>query len=643
MSKKLINTGLLWKEWKENQLIFLLALVIMTWDTIWSPLLGLLTKGDPIYQLSSWGHDLNCLVYYNIYHSYDVMFLDYGMWVCLLLGVYILSRERRGSLEYLVTTPATRQEIITAKFLTGMTAILGIVLVEAAVMAWGGSHLAYTDYGIKEIGKWVFFTYPTLLAMFSIGLLAASLAGSIISSGFIAFFILILPALLNELFIILFEPLGRLLLRQPGSNAKITGSIMAHTSYLEDGFRSIASYLSIPDYLDRASRFPNLRNYTLNGYIYEIPDKILQHMTVLDPYYTFENLLLLAMICLIFFITVKAFTANSIEKKKLIIFPAIQNIALILISICLSQVVNWKLHSRGLFHTAPVYLLSLLLAALVIYTLLWLIICRYTNRSFIQTCRSVDWSRTARITGGGAAVVLLVALVVCAALPQLMLTTMKLGGLCRSAAPRLYEKPVTRHINENSPAQGDTIKCFNLSFSSPWETYLQVKREEDNINVHFSGEKAIRVYKYAHISNRIYWFTEAEGRTLRNLVYDDQSTPGYYAALSPILNSSPDQIRLFMPRQKAMKNLLQVVLKAEILENSGYPICHLTTSCIDGIQFPANVEEVPPGMVYADGPERASVTEFTDDHNQMYSIIIEGPHLKQSDVDRIISSVRFVE
>lgn len=645
MSKKLINTGLLWKEWKENRLIFLLALVIMTWDTIWSPLLEMLTKGDVIFRLSNWGHDLNCLVYYSIYHSYDIMFLDYGMWVCLLLGVYILSRERRGSLEYLVTTPVTRQEIITAKFLTGMTAILGIVLIEAAVMAWGGSHLAYTDYGIKDIGKWVFFTYPTLLAMFSIGLLAASLAGSIISSGFIAFFILILPALLNELFIILFEPLGRLLLRQPGFSAKITGSIMAHTSYLEDGFRSIASYLSIPDYLDRASRFPNLKNYTLNRYIYDIPDKTLQHMTVLDPYYTFENLLLLAMICLIFYITVKAFTANSIEKKKLIIFPAVQNIAIILISICLSQVVNWKLHSRGLFHTAPVYLLSLFLVTLVINILLWLVICRYTNRSFIQTCRSVDWNRVARVTGGVTAVVLVLALMFYAALPQLMLTTMKLGGLCQSAAPRLYEKPVTRQINENNPAQGDRIKCFNLSFSNPWGTYRQVKREEDNINVNFPGEKAIRVYKYAHISNRIYWFTEAEGRTLRKVVYDDQSTPGYYAALSPILNSSPEQISFSISRQEAMKNLLQVVLKAEILGNSGYPICHLTTPCIDGIQFPANVEEVPPETVYAKASEseRTSITEFTDNHNQIYSIVIEGPNLKQSEVDRIISSVRFVE
>lgn len=644
MGKKLINTGLMWKEWKENRLIFLLALVVMSWDTIWSPLLELLIREDTKYQLYTWGHDLNCLVYHNIYHNYDIMFLNYGMWVCLLLGVYILSRERRGSLEYLVTTPVSRQEIIIAKFLTGLIAILGIVLVEAAVMAWGGSHLAEADYGIKEIGKWVFFTYPTLLAMFSIGLLAAALAGSIISSGFIALFILILPTLLNELFIYtLLEPLGRLLLRQPGLNAKITGNIIIYTSYLEDGFRSITSYLSIPDYLYRGDRFPNLNNYIYKSFPYDVPDKILHHITMLDPYYTFDNLLLLGIICLIFFITVKAFTAKSIGKKKLILFPVVQNVTILLISICLSQMLNWKLHTRGLIHTAPVYLLGFFLTALLFYTLLWLVICRITNHSFMQTCRSADWGRGARITGRVAAMVLLLALVVYAALPQLMLTAMELGGLSRPATPRLYEKPATRYMSATQTVKDNTIHCFNLSFSNPWGAYHKVRPVKDNVDFAFGDDRCIRVYKYSQITEDIYWFNKGN-RSLRNLVYNNRSPVGY-VALAPILNSSPEQVQFSKSRQEAMKNILQVVLKAEIMGNSGYSICHLTTPCIDGVQFPTNVEEVPPGMVYAraSDSERASVTEFTDNHNQIYSIVIEGPHLKQSEVDQIISSVRFVE
>ncbi len=167
-----VNKGLLWKEWQQNRMYFLAAFLIMSYDPLIKPLgygiKDLLGADAGRYTLAHALGNINGLFYASYHNTFEQM----GMYIVILLGVIILVQERPGSLNYLVSTPVSRTEIITAKFLTGSAAITVIIVVNAllaAIIAVGNASMGAESIG----GFWGFMVITFIVAYLVIILLSA--------------------------------------------------------------------------------------------------------------------------------------------------------------------------------------------------------------------------------------------------------------------------------------------------------------------------------------------------------------------------------------------------------------------------------------------------------------------------------------
>jgi len=195
-----VNKGLLWKEWQQNRMYFLVAFLIMSYDPLIKPLgygiKDLLGAGAGRYTVTHALGNISGLLSASYHNTFEQM----GMYIVILLGVIILVQERSGSLNYLVGTPVSRTEIITAKFLTGSAAITGIIAINALFMIIVGLLLP-VSYSTGLVLKWAVLTTAVFLALFSLGLLVASFTGHLLSALCLSMLFTGLPSMLGAMII----------------------------------------------------------------------------------------------------------------------------------------------------------------------------------------------------------------------------------------------------------------------------------------------------------------------------------------------------------------------------------------------------------------------------------------------------------
>jgi ABC-type transport system involved in multi-copper enzyme maturation permease subunit len=101
--------------------IFMAAFLVMTYDTIMKPLgywiKGMLGSAAGAYTMIGALDQISNVLSAAAYHN---TMEQIGPFIVLLLGVTILIQERSGSLNYLISTPVSRKEIIVAKSCTGV-------------------------------------------------------------------------------------------------------------------------------------------------------------------------------------------------------------------------------------------------------------------------------------------------------------------------------------------------------------------------------------------------------------------------------------------------------------------------------------------------------------------------------------------
>jgi ABC-type transport system involved in multi-copper enzyme maturation permease subunit len=292
-----VNRGLLWKEWRINRLYFLIAFLLMSYDliikTVGYGLKGILVADTAANGAAAWfGNTASNMLAVSYHNSLE----QTGIYVSLLLGVIILMQERSGSLNYLVTTPVTRQEIIIAKFVAGSTFLLGLMFINAAFMAVASLLFGVSISAILII-KWAVLTTAAFIALFSLGLLVATFTGHYLSGVVLAFLVAGFPQILSAMLV-------------NDNTQKIFG-------------------LS-PDWAEKIEGFISL--FVLSDYITRNQDAgtILQRF---PPNYLTETLFLILITALLLLAAVRIFSRNPLENQgQMFIFDNAYHYAQILVA-----------------------------------------------------------------------------------------------------------------------------------------------------------------------------------------------------------------------------------------------------------------------------------------------------------------------
>jgi ABC-type transport system involved in multi-copper enzyme maturation permease subunit len=186
--------GLLWKELRYNARLFGLAFILISWQNLFFPVIrGLLREG---VTFAEW---YTTLLYMMNPHAFSSSFMvQIGIIISIAMGVLILNHERSGSLEYLLSTPVHRKEIIVSKFISGSLALAGIMFINALVVV-----LVLAAGPVVLVSKtmvigWFFSMTVAWICLFTLGLAASTLCRNFAAAGLTALFIFALPGMITQ-------------------------------------------------------------------------------------------------------------------------------------------------------------------------------------------------------------------------------------------------------------------------------------------------------------------------------------------------------------------------------------------------------------------------------------------------------------
>lgn len=298
-----VSPGLLWKEWQQNRLYFLAAFLIMSYDTIIKPLgygiKGILGSAAGTYTMTGALGQVSNVLSAGAYHN---SMEQLGSLLCILLGVTILTQERSGSLNFLLSTPVSRKEIILAKSCTGGLAIILIMMVNALFLIMAGL-IWPVDYYAVLVMKWALLTTAVFIALFNLGLMVASFTGHWLSAIGLSVLLANLPSML-----------GIMLINFTTIELFNLSPIFIHRVNM------IAHYLTIPAYIRRDTE------YMGNAPI----------ATKLHPDYPLETLILILLIALLLLLAIKIFKNNPLENNgQMLMSNRAAHIAVIILALLL--------------------------------------------------------------------------------------------------------------------------------------------------------------------------------------------------------------------------------------------------------------------------------------------------------------------
>ncbi len=175
-----LHPMLVLKEWHQHQLKILLYSLLMSGLYIVGPFLAaaLNTRVGMLWQV-----DLAGLVSTTLDYGSSILFL--GWFIAFVWGVLLSDEKKNGTLDFLLTTPVTRRQVVKTKYIMGMALLILNLLVVAFYLA-GIVMFISTSYTLVDVGVWFIQTAAVLAAVFGIAFAASTVAGNAISSGILA-------------------------------------------------------------------------------------------------------------------------------------------------------------------------------------------------------------------------------------------------------------------------------------------------------------------------------------------------------------------------------------------------------------------------------------------------------------------------
>ena len=282
--------GLLWKEWRQYYWSFILAFIVIGLEPVLVPITYW------VYRTDAWSHGIKGILATGSSTTETI-----AMIAVIVLAALMLAGERGSGLNYLVSTPVSRRQIITAKYIVGSLGILAIMLIISLFLIVSGKVLP-AQYSTQEVIQWATLTTAALLCLFSLALLVASFSGGILSSVLFTAIIMGLPWMLVSLTMYVFR------------------QFCTVSTALELKARYIVTYIFIPDYITRDGR--HIWNSNSNQFI----DRV-------APDYPLEIIALLLASLLFFWLAINIFEKNPLERQgELLLFGNFKQIGELFIS-----------------------------------------------------------------------------------------------------------------------------------------------------------------------------------------------------------------------------------------------------------------------------------------------------------------------
>jgi ABC-type transport system involved in multi-copper enzyme maturation permease subunit len=221
--------GLLWKEWTQNRWYFLLAFLALGLQPSWGALnYGINQQGNIAI---AWAFGIK-----QILVAGSSAMETTAMVVAVFLAALMLTGERGNGLNYLVTTPVSRREIIISKFIGGSLALIIIMFLISlsfiVAIKWYPA-----GYKVSEVINWSVITTLALLCLFSLGLWVASFTQGIVIVTLITAVIMALPWIFISM------------------ATQVYGQYYLLSASLELKLRYLQTYFFIPNYISREGYF----------------------------------------------------------------------------------------------------------------------------------------------------------------------------------------------------------------------------------------------------------------------------------------------------------------------------------------------------------------------------------------------------
>ena len=289
-----VMRGLLWKEWRQYYWSFILAFVVIGLEPVLVPITYWVYRTGS--RADAWSDGIKAILATGFSTTETIAII-----AVIVLASLMLAGERGSGLNYLASTPVSRRQIMTAKYIVGSLGILAIMLFISLFLIVAGQVLP-AQYSAQEVMQWAALTTAALLCLFSLALLVASFSGGILSSALFTAIFMGLPWMLVSLTLYVFR------------------QFCTVSAALELKVRYIVTYLFIPDYITRDGR------YIWSSDSIQVIDRV-------TPDYPLEITLLLLASLLFFWLAIKIFEKNPLERQgELLLFGNFKQIGAIFLS-----------------------------------------------------------------------------------------------------------------------------------------------------------------------------------------------------------------------------------------------------------------------------------------------------------------------
>ncbi|WP_124727148.1 ABC transporter permease subunit [Staphylospora marina] len=224
MRRLLPNKALLWREWRQNRWWMIGLFWLIIWNLAGSTMVKIasgrlpelyewyiLRSGIPENQVWSveWASMINGRMFAPATWTLSMNPIEGLAPVAVFFwGVWMITRERmQGRLEFLVSTPVSRREIVVAKFLFGLVPVVlgmtvnGLVAVSAALVKPAA-------YSVSAVGLWFVYVTSVLLALYGAGFVIAAVTGHLVSAVALSVLYLSLPSIWGELYYMISSTFG---------------------------------------------------------------------------------------------------------------------------------------------------------------------------------------------------------------------------------------------------------------------------------------------------------------------------------------------------------------------------------------------------------------------------------------------------
>lgn len=193
----MVDRGLLYREWKQNQVVIVLSIVF-------------LVLANPISIVNTYLSYQGCLAhqypqYCDFIVNYTSNLIDINWVPGVILAVCLMGMERsKGAMDFILSLPYNRSQIFQAKFWLGsfvivLSQLIGFLLASLLILVYKPEHVYYFEHSSVGVIVISFMAYSLVMAAGALTGNAFAQLLTALSAGVLPYLILALPLINLEI------------------------------------------------------------------------------------------------------------------------------------------------------------------------------------------------------------------------------------------------------------------------------------------------------------------------------------------------------------------------------------------------------------------------------------------------------------